>query len=192
VGPTFGRSSRPCLSTERSSTVCRCTSRSGAWPGWWLDCLGNVEDGWTAASKQAGTNAVPYPAAHLQISHDLKAVTNQYGLTDVGELEQDLVLGEKTSKEMLEYLRGGQKGGVRCCIVVNCCMCASHTSACLKWLGPEDAWLGPEQEQQVLGRGRENGVVNSAHHIECHNNRSKSKHGKSSLLSSSVESMARS
>jgi hypothetical protein len=50
------------------------------------------------------------PAAHLQISHDLKAVTNQYGLTDVGELEQNLVLGEKTSKEMLEYLRGGGCG----------------------------------------------------------------------------------
>jgi len=43
-------------------------------------------------------------STHIQISSDLKAVTNERLLTDVGELEQDVVLGEKSSKDMIAFL----------------------------------------------------------------------------------------
>eukprot|EP00195_Chlamydomonas_chlamydogama_P015339 CAMPEP_0202894092 /NCGR_PEP_ID=MMETSP1392-20130828/3544_1 /ASSEMBLY_ACC=CAM_ASM_000868 /TAXON_ID=225041 /ORGANISM="Chlamydomonas chlamydogama, Strain SAG 11-48b" /LENGTH=527 /DNA_ID=CAMNT_0049578655 /DNA_START=122 /DNA_END=1701 /DNA_ORIENTATION=- len=41
---------------------------------------------------------------HIQISSDIKLVSNQRSLTDVGELEQDLVLGEKNSKDLISFL----------------------------------------------------------------------------------------
>jgi syntaxin-binding protein 1 len=34
-------------------------------------------------------------------------VTHDRLLTDVGELEQDLVLGEKNSKDLINFLTGG-------------------------------------------------------------------------------------
>lgn len=34
-------------------------------------------------------------------------MTNERLLTDVGELEQDLVLGEKNSKDLVAFLSGG-------------------------------------------------------------------------------------
>lgn len=43
----------------------------------------------------------------LQVSSDLKSVTHDRLLTDVGELEQDLVLGEKNSKDLINFLTGG-------------------------------------------------------------------------------------
>ncbi|GFR45030.1 hypothetical protein Agub_g6292 [Astrephomene gubernaculifera] len=43
-------------------------------------------------------------ALHIQLSSELKTATNARSLTDVGELEQDLVLGEKTSKDLLAFL----------------------------------------------------------------------------------------
>ncbi|KXZ43944.1 VPS45 protein [Gonium pectorale] len=43
-------------------------------------------------------------ALHISVSDSLKAATNARRLTDVGGLEQDLVLGEKRSKEMLAFL----------------------------------------------------------------------------------------
>uniref|UniRef100_A0A7S0UQ57 Uncharacterized protein n=2 Tax=Polytomella parva TaxID=51329 RepID=A0A7S0UQ57_9CHLO len=42
-------------------------------------------------------------SAHVQLSNDLRAVTSERDLSDLGELEQDLVLGLKNSREMLEY-----------------------------------------------------------------------------------------
>lgn len=42
-------------------------------------------------------------ALHIQLSSEVKTATNARGLTDVGEVEQDLVLGEKHSKDMLEF-----------------------------------------------------------------------------------------
>ncbi|KAG2501418.1 hypothetical protein HYH03_001201 [Edaphochlamys debaryana] len=47
-------------------------------------------------------------ALHIQLSSELKSVTNARKLTDVGELEQDLVLGDKASKDLLAYLTEAQ------------------------------------------------------------------------------------
>lgn len=41
---------------------------------------------------------------HIQMSSDLKQVTSHRQLTEVGELEQDLVLGEKNSKDLINFL----------------------------------------------------------------------------------------
>ncbi|GIL82467.1 hypothetical protein Vretimale_11867 [Volvox reticuliferus] len=43
-------------------------------------------------------------ALHIQLSSELRTATNARGLTDVGELEQDIVLGEKKSKDVLAFL----------------------------------------------------------------------------------------
>ncbi|GIL60067.1 hypothetical protein Vafri_14734 [Volvox africanus] len=43
-------------------------------------------------------------ALHIQLSSELRTSTNNHNLTDVGELEQDVVLGEKTSKDLLAFL----------------------------------------------------------------------------------------
>jgi hypothetical protein len=40
------------------------------------------------------------------MSSELKQVTSDRQLTDVGELEQDLVLGEKNSKDLINFLAG--------------------------------------------------------------------------------------
>ncbi|MEW5299817.1 MAG: hypothetical protein WDW36_002793 [Sanguina aurantia] len=45
---------------------------------------------------------------HIQISSDLKTVTNERQLTDLGELEQDLVLGDKNSKDLINFLAENQ------------------------------------------------------------------------------------
>ena len=42
----------------------------------------------------------------MQISSDLRSVTNERILTDVGELEQDMVLGDKNSKDLITFLQG--------------------------------------------------------------------------------------
>lgn len=41
---------------------------------------------------------------HIYISTEIKTATNNRALTDVGELEQDLVNGEKGSKELITFL----------------------------------------------------------------------------------------
>jgi len=51
------------------------------------------------------------------MSSDLKQVTSHRQLTEVGELEQDLVLGEKNSKDLINFLAGeflGGKGSACC------------------------------------------------------------------------------
>ncbi|PNW76570.1 hypothetical protein CHLRE_11g467699v5 [Chlamydomonas reinhardtii] len=52
-------------------------------------------------------------ALHIQLSSELKTATNARALTEVGELEQDLVLGDKSSKDMLAYFaeHGAQMDG---------------------------------------------------------------------------------
>ncbi|KAG2432231.1 hypothetical protein HXX76_009150 [Chlamydomonas incerta] len=52
-------------------------------------------------------------ALHIQLSSELKTATNARSLTEVGELEQDLVLGDKSSKDMLAYFaeHGAQMDG---------------------------------------------------------------------------------
>jgi syntaxin-binding protein 1 len=42
----------------------------------------------------------------VQVSSELRTITNTRLLTDVGELEQDLMFGEKTSKELADFLAG--------------------------------------------------------------------------------------
>jgi hypothetical protein len=60
-----------------------------------------------------------------QISSDLKGVTHDRLLTDVGELEQDLVLGEKNSKDLINFLTGGE----------SCCWQSSRAAnwVCIPW-----------------------------------------------------------
>lgn len=41
---------------------------------------------------------------HIQVSSELKGVTNDRLLTEVGEIEQDLIFGEKTSKDLVTFL----------------------------------------------------------------------------------------
>lgn len=65
-------------------------------------------------------------STHIQISSDLKAVTNERLLTDVGELEQDVVLGEKSSKDMIAFLSGAR---VRACVCVRPCV---QPAACIR------------------------------------------------------------
>ena len=43
-----------------------------------------------------------------QISTHLREVAAQRQLTDVGEMEQDIVLGEKGSKDVINFLAGVQ------------------------------------------------------------------------------------
>ncbi|KAG2446991.1 hypothetical protein HYH02_008145 [Chlamydomonas schloesseri] len=52
-------------------------------------------------------------ALHIQLSSELKTATNARSLTEVGELEQDIVLGDKSSKDMLAYFaeHGAQMDG---------------------------------------------------------------------------------
>ena len=47
----------------------------------------------------------------------MKTVTSQRQLTDVGELEQDLVLGEKNSKDLISFLAGEFFGFAGCICV---------------------------------------------------------------------------
>ena len=42
----------------------------------------------------------------VQVSSELRSVTNARLLTDLGELEQDLVFGDKSSKELINFLAG--------------------------------------------------------------------------------------
>lgn len=64
---------------------------------------------------------------HIQISEDLRKVTNERILTDVGELEQDLVLGEKNSKDMLAFLQENQHlMSVGDKVRLLMCYCATH------------------------------------------------------------------
>ncbi|EFJ41877.1 hypothetical protein VOLCADRAFT_67807, partial [Volvox carteri f. nagariensis] len=43
-------------------------------------------------------------AMHIQLSTELQTATHARALTDVGELEQDVVVGEKNSKDLLAFL----------------------------------------------------------------------------------------
>jgi hypothetical protein len=42
-----------------------------------------------------------------QISSEIKGATNQRALTDLGELEQDLVYGDRGSTDLIKYFTGG-------------------------------------------------------------------------------------
>ena len=57
-------------------------------------------------------------ALHIQLSSELKTATNARALTEVGELEQDLVLGDKSSKDMLAYFAGEERRGGGMCMCV--------------------------------------------------------------------------
>jgi len=64
---------------------------------------------------------------HIQISSDLRSVTNEHILTDVGELEQDLVLGDKHSKDLITFLQENQANMDRLDKVrLFMCYCATH------------------------------------------------------------------
>ena len=52
----------------------------------------------------------------MQVSSELRTVTNARLLTDLGELEQDLVFGDKTSKELVNFLAGEEEPSRRSCI----------------------------------------------------------------------------
>lgn len=43
---------------------------------------------------------------HIFLSSEIKAATNSRHLTDIGELEEDLVYGCKSSKELINFLAG--------------------------------------------------------------------------------------
>ncbi|GLC77701.1 hypothetical protein PLESTF_001978000 [Pleodorina starrii] len=73
--------------------------------------LGKGAEGMSAASIRQLIIALPQYrellgrlAVHIELSTELKTATNARALTEVGELEQDVVLGEKTSKDLLAFL----------------------------------------------------------------------------------------
>lgn len=45
-------------------------------------------------------------SVHIYISSEIKNATNGRQLTDVGELEQDLVYGDKGSQDLIKFLAG--------------------------------------------------------------------------------------
>ncbi len=66
-------------------------------------------EGWGGAYARISpllTSLVLSCLSHAQLSGELKTITNEKKLTDVGELEQDLVFNERTSKDLLAFLEG--------------------------------------------------------------------------------------
>ena len=68
-------------------------------------------------------------STHISISEQLKNISEQRQLMEVGELEQDIVYGEKSSQELIKYL-AGMWGGYRYSAKRGACYASA---VCYRW-----------------------------------------------------------
>ncbi len=77
---------------------------------------------------------------HIFLSSEIKNATNSGALTDIGELEQDLVYGDKGSTELIKFMAGAGAG-----VCVGCWLASWSRTWCVasraQWLplGWQDA-----------------------------------------------------
>lgn len=101
-------SSRRCnLSSSSDSSFVSCVS-----------CVAAAGAGMSTTNIKSLIQALPQfremlgrLSVHIFISSELKNVLDARSLTDLGELEQNLIYGDKTSQDLIKYLAGGCADG---------------------------------------------------------------------------------